>query len=301
MVFEQRRGWGTWNLRYEQDVSPILDRNKAAQADSWDRREETRHAAHIPAVVLMEWKNKHGVEHGTLDHKAGVRRLLDDPDYRYLRVRHFMMGSNDARTSLSDRVRHGRATSRPTTSTRSSRQWAVRRAPAPPHRRLRPFLSPALLAAPRWAPPDTFTPTVTGGSGTKTYSYSGPMLSAAGLSFSTTTGTISGTPTTSTLSNIAITVTDGTSSATVLGLSIVISATITLGNLTLSGALQAGTASSGTIGGDLAGSAIMSNLTGLTVNSGARTYTFDGSAAAGSFGNALTETDARATRPATPH
>ncbi|MGJ3625966.1 hypothetical protein AB5I41_01515 [Sphingomonas sp. MMS24-JH45] len=38
----------------------------------------------------------------------------------------------------------------------------------------------------------------------------------------------------------------------------------------------------------------MSNLTGLTVNSGARTYTFDGSAAAGSFGNALTETDARA-------
>ncbi|MGJ3625968.1 hypothetical protein AB5I41_01525 [Sphingomonas sp. MMS24-JH45] len=62
VVSSSEEDGGTWNLRYEQDVSPVSDRNKAAQADSWDRREEMWHAAHIPAVVLMEWKNKHGVE-----------------------------------------------------------------------------------------------------------------------------------------------------------------------------------------------------------------------------------------------
>ncbi|MGJ3630093.1 putative Ig domain-containing protein [Sphingomonas sp. MMS24-JH45] len=106
--------------------------------------------------------------------------------------------------------------------------------PAPPHRRLRPFLSPALLAAPRWAPPTLSCPRSPAARGRRPIATAARCSRAAGLSFSTTTGTISGTPTTgSTLSNIAITVTDGTSSATASGLSIVISATITLGNLTL--------------------------------------------------------------------
>ena len=83
---------GTWNLRYEQDTSPILNRNKAAQAEAWNRREDMWHAAHIPSIVLLEWKHKHGVEAWNPNHKGGVRRLLDDPDYRYLRVNHFIMG-----------------------------------------------------------------------------------------------------------------------------------------------------------------------------------------------------------------
>lgn len=81
----------TWNLRYEQDVSPILDRNKEMQAESFDKRSEMWHAASIPNVILMEWKTKHGVEAWNKDHAEGVKRLLNDPDYRYLRVRHFIM------------------------------------------------------------------------------------------------------------------------------------------------------------------------------------------------------------------
>ncbi len=84
----------TWRVRYEQDVSSSLDACKEAQAESWDRREDMWHAAHIPAVILMEWKTKHGVEAWNPNHKDGVRRLLDDPDYRYLRVRHFYMGKH---------------------------------------------------------------------------------------------------------------------------------------------------------------------------------------------------------------
>lgn len=52
-----------------------------------------------------------------------------------------------------------------------------------------------------------FTPTVVGGSGTRTFSLSGTL--PAGLSFSTTTGTISGTPTTAgTTTGLTITVDD---------------------------------------------------------------------------------------------
>ncbi len=60
--------------------------------------------------------------------------------------------------------------------------------------------------------------------------------------------------------------------------------------LSLTGTLTAGTASSGAILGATPGSTITSNVTGLAVNSGARTYAFDGSGAAGAIANGLIET-----------
>ena len=71
--------------------------------------------------------------------------------------------------------------------------------------------------------------------------------------------------------------------------------TITLGTLSLSTALTTGTVTSGSINGATSGSTISSNLAGLTVNSGARTFSFDGTTAAGTTNNALTETLAGAT------
>jgi len=82
---------GTWKFRREQDVSPILDANKEAQTDSWDKRSEMWHAAHIPTLVMYEWATKHGVEMWNPEHKDGVKRLLNDPEYRYLRVRNFIL------------------------------------------------------------------------------------------------------------------------------------------------------------------------------------------------------------------
>ena len=82
---------GTWNFRYEQDCGAVLDVNKEAQADGFDRRSELWHAARIPAVIQMEWMTKHGVCLWDKSHADGVKRLLNDPDYRYLRVNHFIM------------------------------------------------------------------------------------------------------------------------------------------------------------------------------------------------------------------
>jgi hypothetical protein len=70
----------------------------------------------------------------------------------------------------------------------------------------------------------SFTPTSTGGRATKTYALTGSL--PAGLSFSTATGAVSGTPTASgTASGLDITVTDGDGLTASLGaFSIVISA-----------------------------------------------------------------------------
>jgi len=70
---------------------------------------------------------------------------------------------------------------------------------------------------------------------------------------------------------------------------------VVLGALSLSGPLTNGTASTGTILGTNNGSTVTSNVTGLTVNSGARTYSFDGTATAATIANGLVETLAGAT------
>lgn len=70
---------------------------------------------------------------------------------------------------------------------------------------------------------------------------------------------------------------------------------VTLGALTLSGSLQIGTATSGTISGATVGSTITSNIPGITVNSGARTYSGTPTGSAATIANGLVETLAGAT------
>lgn len=82
---------GTWNLRYEQDASPLLDQNKESQADGFDKRADMWHAAKIPAVVLMEWLVKHNCKYWDKNDAPKVKQLLNSSDYRYLRVRNFII------------------------------------------------------------------------------------------------------------------------------------------------------------------------------------------------------------------
>lgn len=81
----------TWHVRYEQDTAPVLDANKSQEADGFDRRADMWHAARIPASVIMLWINKHGVNIYDPNHKEAVRKLLNDPEYRYLRTGNFKL------------------------------------------------------------------------------------------------------------------------------------------------------------------------------------------------------------------
>ena len=68
-------------------TSAILDRNKAAQSESFDRKSEMWHAASIPISVMYEWLTKHGVNAWNPHHMDGVKKLLNSSEYRWLKVK----------------------------------------------------------------------------------------------------------------------------------------------------------------------------------------------------------------------
>jgi len=81
----------TWRIRYEQDATSLLDANKEAQSEGFDKSQDMWHAASIPAIVLYEWMHKHGVNYYDPNHKEGVKRLLNSDEYRWCRVKNFII------------------------------------------------------------------------------------------------------------------------------------------------------------------------------------------------------------------
>lgn len=82
---------GTWTFRKEQDVSPILDRNKASQAEGFDRKADWWHAGHIPNVIIEKWRNELGIDIFNKDHMPAVKKLLNDSDWLALRPHNFKL------------------------------------------------------------------------------------------------------------------------------------------------------------------------------------------------------------------
>jgi hypothetical protein len=85
-------------VRYTQDgaaIQAILDRNKSSQADPFNKSEDMWHAAHVPIGVMYEWKVKHGVDawrySACEETKKKVNALLNSSEYRYLRVKNFII------------------------------------------------------------------------------------------------------------------------------------------------------------------------------------------------------------------
>lgn len=81
----------TWQFRREQDVSSIINHNKEMQAEGFDKRSEMWHAAKVPTNVLYEWLTKYGVRYWDKNHAPAVKRLLNSDEYRWCRVKHFIM------------------------------------------------------------------------------------------------------------------------------------------------------------------------------------------------------------------
>jgi hypothetical protein len=71
-----------------QDVGPILDANKEDQSFStgYTPSRDLKLVARIPLVVAEHWLNAYGVNVLDPNHKAAVRRLLNDRDWLFLRT-----------------------------------------------------------------------------------------------------------------------------------------------------------------------------------------------------------------------
>lgn len=83
---------GTVEVRYEQDTTPILEANKAAQSETrGTRMGEMEKVASIPAWVMYEWLTKYGINFWNPNHEDGVKRLLNSSDYRWLKCREIII------------------------------------------------------------------------------------------------------------------------------------------------------------------------------------------------------------------
>lgn len=76
-------------VRATQDVTPILDYNKAAQNDGtngYTPSRDLRKIATVPNIIIEKWLNDHGVDVFNRDHAKKVKQLLNSSDYAYLRT-----------------------------------------------------------------------------------------------------------------------------------------------------------------------------------------------------------------------
>ena len=77
-------------LYREQDVSGMLDANKILQNDDEFTKKGIKeswwHYFHIPNIVIEKWLNEFGVDVYNKDHQKAVFKLLNQPEYRYLKT-----------------------------------------------------------------------------------------------------------------------------------------------------------------------------------------------------------------------
>jgi len=81
---------GRWAIETVQDIEPILDTNKAAQNDEGYSKNGIKndwwHFARIPVVIQEKWLREEGIDIYNKDHWQKVKRKLNDPDYKYLKM-----------------------------------------------------------------------------------------------------------------------------------------------------------------------------------------------------------------------
>jgi hypothetical protein len=90
-VFHFDEGTGDVSIESRADVEPILDNNKRLQNDGtngFTPSRDMKRIASIPNVIIEMWRNQLGVDLFNKDHEPAIKRLLNDPDWQYLRTSH---------------------------------------------------------------------------------------------------------------------------------------------------------------------------------------------------------------------
>lgn len=97
-LLDQHSGWAeyliydeaaeTFAIELVSDVEPILEANKREANDTggYGASREWRHIANIPLIVIEIWKKRYGIDPTMPGHETLLRRLLNDPDNRFLRI-----------------------------------------------------------------------------------------------------------------------------------------------------------------------------------------------------------------------
>ena len=74
----------------EQDCSLILEANKVLQNEDevWKRgvKQSWAHYCQVPNIIIEKWKKDHGVDFFNKDHEKAWLKLVNQPEYRYLKT-----------------------------------------------------------------------------------------------------------------------------------------------------------------------------------------------------------------------
>ena len=79
-------------ITHEQNVGRIIDNNVDDQNNTWRTQKGIKrdwwHYARVPNTVIVEWKQKHGVDFYDKTHRKKVFQLLNSPEYKLLKTTH---------------------------------------------------------------------------------------------------------------------------------------------------------------------------------------------------------------------
>ena len=81
---------GKTHIKTVQECQNILDRNKQKQnshnTSRYSKKDELYHFASVPNTVLMEWKQKYGIDWNKKEDSPRIEKLLQSNEYKYLRT-----------------------------------------------------------------------------------------------------------------------------------------------------------------------------------------------------------------------
>ena len=85
----QDDGEGGGMIISQQDVTPMLEANKRVQNElpRYMHGKDMWPEAHIPDIIILKWLNEEGLDIFDKNAWPQVQRKLNDPDWRFLRLR----------------------------------------------------------------------------------------------------------------------------------------------------------------------------------------------------------------------
>ena len=75
-----------------QDIEPLIELNKKEFNKDYihggveTRETGMRKVASIPLVIVEKWRKEYGIDMMNKDHWPKIKKLLNDPEYRFLRT-----------------------------------------------------------------------------------------------------------------------------------------------------------------------------------------------------------------------
>ena len=89
ITFDYNHAEDTFTIGHHQDTTPIIEENKKAILEidhhKFQAKNEWAHYAKVPNIVILEWKQKYGVDFFNRDDWPRVMKLINSREYADLK------------------------------------------------------------------------------------------------------------------------------------------------------------------------------------------------------------------------